>query len=58
MVEIAYFLGRGRKMVLCLNDIPPSENPEVDGIKVRGRGEGGGGGWVYGVWVSLFSHCY
>ena len=47
MVEIAYFLGRGRKMVLCLNDIAPSENPEVDGIKVRGRG-GGAGFMEYG----------
>lgn len=37
MVEIAYYLGRGRKMVLCINDIPQSEDPEVDGMKLSQR---------------------
>jgi len=34
LVEVAYYIGRGRKLVLCLNDIPQSENPVVDGIEV------------------------
>ena len=34
LVEVAYFIGQGRRLVLCLNDIPQSENPVVDGIKV------------------------
>ena len=34
LVEVAYFIGQGRKLVLCLNNIPQSENPVVDGIKV------------------------
>lgn len=36
LVEVAYFIGQGRRLVLCLNDIPQSENPVVDGIKVGG----------------------
>ena len=34
LVEVAYFIGQGRRLVLCLNDIAQSENPVVDGIKV------------------------
>ena len=39
MVEAAYYIGCGRKVVLCLSDITPGA--EVEGMKV---GVGGGGG--------------
>ena len=41
MVEAAYYIGCGRKVVLCLSDITPGA--EVEGMKV---GVGGGGGHV------------
>ena len=46
MVEVAYNIDRGRKMVLALSDIPTS-SPDTTGptlleeMQVRGRGRGG-----------------
>ncbi len=34
MVEAAYFIGRGRKVVLYLNDVPHGDSLEASGIKV------------------------
>ncbi len=34
MVEVAYYTGAGRKMVLCLVDIPTDGNTEIEGMKV------------------------
>ena len=34
MVEVAYYIGQGRKLVLLLNDISLSEDQEVEGMKV------------------------
>ena len=38
MVEVSYYLGQGRPMVLCISDIPqPSsqETVDIEGMKVR-----------------------
>ncbi len=34
MVEVAYYTGAGRKMVLCLVDIPSDGNTDIEGMKV------------------------
>ncbi len=34
MVEAAFYIGQGRKVVLFLSDIPHSPSPEANGIKV------------------------
>ena len=38
MVEVSYYIGLGRKMVLCISDIPYPTSPEgavtVEGMKV------------------------
>ena len=36
MVEVAYYIGEGRKMVLCLMDIPSDGETQIEGMKVRG----------------------
>ena len=36
MVEVSYYLGQGRTMVLCISDIPVTEDSvEIEGMKVR-----------------------
>ena len=37
MVEVAYYVGAGRQMVLCLSDIPADEGTEIEGMKVGWR---------------------
>ena len=43
MVEVSYYLGQGRNMVLCVSDIPyptqPADTVDVEGMKVRVRRE-------------------
>lgn len=34
MVEVAYYIGARRKMVLCLMDIPSEEGTEIERMKV------------------------
>ncbi len=34
MVEVAYYTGAGRKIVLCLVDIPSDGNTDIEGMKV------------------------
>ena len=34
MVEVAYYIGEGRKMVLCLMDIPSDGETQIEGMKV------------------------
>lgn len=38
MVEAAYYIGKCRNMVLCMSDIPQSDDgsTEIEGMKVRG----------------------
>ncbi len=35
MVEVAYYIGAGRKMVLCLVDISCDGGTEIEGMKVN-----------------------
>ena len=38
MVEVSYYLGQGRNMVLCISDIPyptsPGDTVNIEGMKV------------------------
>lgn len=37
MVEVAYYIGAGRKIVLCLVDIPSDGGAEIEGMKLSAR---------------------
>lgn len=35
MVEAAYYIGKGRAVVMCISDIPTQDNIVVEGMEVK-----------------------